>query len=108
MPNIDILASLSIWGDWFESRFDGNPEDRFSRGEAHMINNMSEILCDAWKTAVFWFWHQFFVFNVPPTGKVILRQGHCLVSYLTYWSNWGSNSGHRGTRLMVNPLHHGN
>ena len=30
-------ASLCSWGYWFESHFVGNPEDRFSRGEAHLI-----------------------------------------------------------------------
>ena len=32
----DILAILCSWGDWFESHFDGNPEGRFSRYEAHI------------------------------------------------------------------------
>ena len=31
-----FLASLCIWGDWFETRFVGNPEDRFSRDEKLM------------------------------------------------------------------------
>ena len=35
--NFNILASLCSWGDWFESRFHGNPEDRFSRDEAQLI-----------------------------------------------------------------------
>ena len=35
--SINFLASLSGWGDWFESRFVGNPQDRFSRVEAHII-----------------------------------------------------------------------
>ena len=36
--NFTILASLrSFKGDWFESRFFGNPEDRFSHVEAHLI-----------------------------------------------------------------------
>ena len=34
--NFNILASLCSWGDWFESRFHGNPENRFSRDEAHI------------------------------------------------------------------------
>ena len=28
--NFNSLASLCSWGDWFETRSDGNPEDRFS------------------------------------------------------------------------------
>ena len=31
-----FLASLCSWGDWFETRFVGNPEDRFCRGEAQI------------------------------------------------------------------------
>ena len=31
-----FLASLCSLGDWFETCFVGNPEDRFSRGEAHI------------------------------------------------------------------------
>ena len=31
--NINSLSSLCSWGDWFETRFDGNPEDRFSCDE---------------------------------------------------------------------------
>ena len=27
--NFNFLASLCSWAGWFESRFDGNPEDRF-------------------------------------------------------------------------------
>ena len=34
--NFNFLASLCSWGDWFETRFFGNPEDRFSHDEAHM------------------------------------------------------------------------
>ena len=32
-----FLAIPCSWGDWFETRFFGNPEVRFSRDEAHMI-----------------------------------------------------------------------
>ena len=32
-----------------------------------------------------------FVFNVPPTAKVIWRQGLSLKSHLTNWRSWGSN-----------------
>ena len=28
---------LCSWGDWFETRFGGNPEDRFSRDKAQLI-----------------------------------------------------------------------
>ena len=34
--NLNFLASLCSWGDWFETRFVRNPEDRFSRDEAHI------------------------------------------------------------------------
>ena len=32
----NILASPRSWADWFESYLVGNPEDRFSRYEAHI------------------------------------------------------------------------
>ena len=32
-----------------------------------------------------------FVFNIPPTAKVIWRQSHALESQLTDWRSWGSN-----------------
>ena len=35
--NFTILASLCSWGDWFESCFIGNPEDRFCHDKAHII-----------------------------------------------------------------------
>ena len=35
--NFNFLTSLCNWGDKFETRFVGNPEDRFSRVEAHII-----------------------------------------------------------------------
>ena len=38
----DFLASLCSWGDWFESHFVRNPEDRFCHVEAHMT-------CDNYK-----------------------------------------------------------
>ena len=34
--NFNFLASLCSWGDWFETCYVGNPEDRFSRDEAHL------------------------------------------------------------------------
>ena len=34
--NVNFLASLCSWGDLFETRFVGNPEDRFSRDETHL------------------------------------------------------------------------
>ena len=37
--NFNFLASLCSLGDWFESRFVGNPEDRFSHDEAQIIIN---------------------------------------------------------------------
>ena len=33
-------ASLCSLGDWFETRFVGNPEDRLSRDEAHLVVNI--------------------------------------------------------------------
>ena len=35
--NSNFIASLCSWGDWFESRFVGNPEVRFCRNEAHLV-----------------------------------------------------------------------
>ena len=35
--NFNFLASLCSWGDWFETRFVGHPEDRFSRDEAQIL-----------------------------------------------------------------------
>ena len=35
--NFNFLASLCSWGDLFETRFVGNPKDRYSRVAAHMI-----------------------------------------------------------------------
>ena len=35
--NLNFLVSLFSWGDWFETCFVGNPEDRFSRDEAHIF-----------------------------------------------------------------------
>ena len=32
----NFLASLCSWASWFESGFVANPEDRFSRDEAHI------------------------------------------------------------------------
>ena len=37
---------LSSWGDWFESRFGGNPEDRCSRVAAHMMVVFHGIWCN--------------------------------------------------------------
>ena len=33
----NFLASLCSWEDWFESRFEGNPEDRFCRKKAYYL-----------------------------------------------------------------------
>ena len=45
--NLNVLASLCSWGDLFETRFVGNPEDRFSRVAAQIIpqsqTNQSDI-----------------------------------------------------------------
>ena len=35
--NFNFLASLCSWAGWFESRYVGNPEDRFCRDEAHIF-----------------------------------------------------------------------
>ena len=35
--NFNFLAYLCSRGDWFETRFVGNPEDRFSHDEAYMF-----------------------------------------------------------------------
>ena len=48
-----------------------------------------------------------FVFNIPPTAKVIWRRDHSLRVSLTDWKSLRSNSGPLGTRQVVYPLHHG-
>ena len=47
--NFNFLDCLCSWGDWFESRFDGNPEDRFSRDEAHMIYSKKTYFSSLWR-----------------------------------------------------------
>ena len=32
----NLLAGVRSWADWFESRFFGNPKDRFCRDKAHI------------------------------------------------------------------------
>ena len=41
--NFNFLASHCSLGDWFETRFVGNPEDRFSRDEAHLVMLCHEV-----------------------------------------------------------------
>ena len=41
--NFNFPASLWSWRDWFETRFVGNPEDRFSRDEAHMFELRNKV-----------------------------------------------------------------
>ena len=43
--NFNSLASLCSSGDWFESRFFGNPNDRFCRDEAHIFSKVGKSLC---------------------------------------------------------------
>ena len=40
--NFNFLTSPCNWADWFETRFVGNPEDRFCRDEAHIMSNLWE------------------------------------------------------------------
>ena len=47
-----------------------------------------------------------FVFNIPPTAKVIWRWDHGLESHMTDWRSWGLNSRPLGSRQMVYPLSH--
>ena len=55
-----------------------------------------------------WFqWVSAFLFDIPPTAKVIWRWGNGLDSHPTGWRNFGSNSGPLGTRQKVYPLHQG-
>ena len=63
--NFNFLASLCSWGDGFESRFVGNPEDRFCCVEAH-------ILCTGFKSFVHWFQSQLFA---NPWRQVFSRRG---------------------------------
>ena len=44
-----FLASLCSYGDWFESRFVGNPEDRFCRIEAQLISALKVASRHNWK-----------------------------------------------------------
>ena len=44
-----FLASLCSCGDWFESRFVGNPEDRFCRIEAQLISALKAASRHNWK-----------------------------------------------------------
>ena len=37
MRIFNFLACLCSWAGWFETGFVGNPEDRFSRDEAHIM-----------------------------------------------------------------------
>ena len=53
----NFLASLCSWGIWFETRYVGNPEDRFSRDEAHMTLKV------LWKGG--WFKAQYFTIKTP-------------------------------------------
>ena len=46
--NFNLVASLCSWGDWFETRFLGNPEDRFSRDEAQLISLFSSSQSRNW------------------------------------------------------------
>ena len=48
MWNFNFLASLCSWGDWFETRFVRNPEDRFSCNEAHMLVVDCDFELDLW------------------------------------------------------------
>ena len=48
-PNVIFLASPCSWGDWFDSHFNVNPEDRFSCDETHMISKAYSIICVWWK-----------------------------------------------------------
>ena len=45
----NFLASLWSWRDWFGTRFVGNPEDRFSRVEAHItLDNNKACMVKGW------------------------------------------------------------
>ena len=43
--NLNFLASLCSWGDWLETSYIGNPEDRFCHMEAHI---------QAWTKGMIW------------------------------------------------------
>ena len=64
--NFNFLASLCSWAGWFESRFLGNPEDRFSRGGAHL-------LCTCFT---------FFLF-LHFTSRGTIEQHDCYIFYLS-------------------------
>ena len=42
--NFNFLASLCSRGDWLETRFFGNLEDRYSRGEAYLAGSKNKSL----------------------------------------------------------------
>ena len=50
--NFNILASLCSWGDWFETRFVGNPENRFCRVEAHIIQRQRKCCINVLKVII--------------------------------------------------------
>ena len=61
--NFDLLGSLCRWGDWFEARFVGNPEDKFCRVEAQLM--LAKIIaCPAAKCSqLYSFWPSFIFFH---------------------------------------------
>ena len=50
--NFIHLDCLCSWGDWFESRYVGNHEDRSSRDEAHIIKHFYPIALGVAKTHI--------------------------------------------------------
>ena len=44
--NFKFLASLCSWGDWFESHFVWNPEDRFCRDEAQILSAVYDLIIE--------------------------------------------------------------
>ena len=45
--NFTFLTSLCSWGDWFESRFVGNPKVGFCRVAAHLIQRAISSWCSS-------------------------------------------------------------
>ena len=64
--NFNFLASLCSWAGWFESRFVGNPEDRFCRDEAHIKANINYVTHGAGH-----FWPHEYNFNKLGRGLLV-------------------------------------
>ena len=87
--NFNFLASLCSWYDWFESRFVGNPEDRFCHVEAHFIAIV--LMCQLvgiCECDIFW---SYSLFNAFRHFYVSFSLGHYNIIEslpLIFWGKW--------------------